>query len=46
MVSDITQGVITDVRRAADMLYSTCEDIMDELHKVTEMAKGERQKGM
>src|SRR5882724_91876 len=42
--SDTTQGVITDARKAADMLYSTCKDIRDELHKVTEMVKGELQR--
>ena len=42
-VSDTTQGVITDTRKATDMLYSTCKDVNDKLHKVTEMAKGELQ---
>ena len=39
--ADTTQGIMTDTRRATNMLYSTCEDVRDEIHKAAEQAKEE-----
>jgi len=33
-VADTTEGVFSDARKAADILYSTCEEARDKLHKV------------
>jgi len=43
-VTDTMQGVMTQARKAADMLYSTCEDVRDEIHKAAKCAKEELQK--
>jgi len=43
-VADTTQGVMTEARKATNMLYSTCEDVRDEIHKVAECVKEEMQR--
>jgi len=39
--ADTTQGIIMDTRRAANMLYSTYEDVRDKIHKAAKQAKEE-----
>jgi len=38
------QEVMAKARKAASMIYSTCEDVEDKLHKVMESLKHEIQK--
>jgi len=42
--ADMTQGVMMEARKAPIMLYSTCEDIRDEIHKAAEHVKEEMQR--
>ena len=44
-VADTMQGVMTELRKAANMLYSTCEDIRDEIHKAAECERGDAKAG-
>jgi len=45
-VMDTMQGVMTEVRKAANMLYSTCEDIRDKIHKEAKCEGGAAEGGI